>query len=185
MYINLGVSNHHFHVTKEDYEILYGDIPVENVKELVQPGQYASNLTATIKTEKAMIERVRLLVPFRSYTQVEISKTDAYKLGIDPPVRDSGDLIDASVVEIVGPHGSIKKECAIIANRHIHMTPQDQKELGLENKKEVQVKFAGSKGAILDHVQLKVDESYRLELHLDTDDANALLLKTGDKAEII
>lgn len=184
MKVLLGVSNHHFHLTEEDYKILFGDTPIEIKKELVQKGQYASNLTATIKTEKGTIENVRLLTPLRKYTQVEISKTDAYRLGIDPPVRDSGDLRDAAMVEIVGTHGYIKKECAILATRHIHMTKEDQKKLNLEGKTEVQVQFDGEKGATLDHVQLKVAPSYTLELHLDTDDANALLLKTGDYGTI-
>lgn len=185
MFVNLGVSNHHIHLTEEDYHILFGNAPLEYQKELVQPGQYASNILVTIKTEKATIEKVRLLVPFRNYTQVELSKTDAYKLGINPPVRDSGDLSNASLVEIIGSCGSIKKECAIIANRHIHMTKEDQVRLGLEDKTEVSVKFAGEKGGVLDHVQLKVDDNYKLEMHLDTDDANAFLLKTNDQGEII
>lgn len=185
MEIKVGVSNHHFHLTEEDYQVLYGTAPVEYKKALSQKGQYASFVTATIQTEKAKIENVRLLVPFRSYTQVELSKTDAYKLGIDPPIRDSGDLRGASVVEIIGSKGSIKKECAIIASRHIHLTKEDQIRLGLEGKREVQVEFQGEKGAVLHHVHLKVANSYSLELHLDTDDANALFLKTGDRGEII
>lgn len=185
MEVTVGVSNHHLHLTKEDYEVLFGNIKPEIKKELVQKGQYASNITVTIKTEKGKLENVRLLLPFRNYTQVEISKTDSYKLGINPPIRDSGDLSKASLVEIVGPIGSIKKECAIIATRHIHMTKEDQIKLGLETKAEVQVKVNGIKAALLDHVALKVDPSYVLELHLDTDDANALLLKNGDKVEII
>lgn len=185
MEVVVGISNHHFHITEEDYQVLFGSTPVEIKKELTQRGQYASNITATIQTEKGKIENVRLLTPFRSYTQVELSKTDAYKLGITPPVRDSGDLREASIVEIVGSHGTIKKECAIIANRHIHLTPIDVDRFHLEGKREVQVKASGIKGAVLDHVQLKVDDSYKFELHLDTDDANALLLKQGDTLEIL
>lgn len=185
MLVTVGVSNHHLHLTKEDYQTLFGNTPVEIKKELVQKGQFASNITVTIQTAKGKIEGVRLLIPFRSYTQVELSKTDTYKLGIDPPIRDSGDVTDASEVEIVGSLGSITKKCAIIATRHIHMNEEDQKRLGLQNKKEVQVRADGMKGATLDHVQLKVDPSYVLELHLDTDDANALLLKTGDTLDIL
>lgn len=184
MKVQLGVSNHHFHLTEADYKVLFGDTIVENIKELVQKGQYASNIVATIKTEKGSIDKVRLLMPFRNYTQVEISKTDAYKLGINPPIRDSGNITGASEVEIIGTHGSIKKECAIIATRHIHMTKDDQEKLGLIGKSEVSVKFDGIKSGTFEHVYLKVDPTYTLELHLDTDDANAFLLTTGDVGEI-
>jgi len=182
--IVLGVSNHHLHLTKEDYNLLF-DEELTKKNDLFQPGEFAANQTVTIKTEKSQLERVRILGPFRDYTQLEISKTDAYYLGINPPIRNSSDLIGASEVEIVGPLGSIKRECAIIANRHIHMSTKDQIDLGLTFKKEVSIKVEGEKGGILNHVYLKVSDSYKLECHLDTDDANSHLLKTNDKIEII
>lgn len=185
MDILLGVSNRHVHLNEEDYQILFGNTSLEVKKSLVQPGEFASNLVVTIKTEKNSIENVRILGPIRKYTQVELSKTDAYQLGINPPVRDSGDLTKAQMVEIIGLNGSIKKECAILATRHIHMTKNDRIALNLEDKDEVSIEIQGEKGAILHHVKIKEGQNYALECHLDTDDANALLAKTGDFIKII
>lgn len=186
MQIKLGISNRHIHLTKEDFELLFGkDIELSIKKKLVQPGQFASNFTVTIKTEKSTIDSVRILGPIRKYTQLEISKTDSYKLGINPPIRDSGEIENASIVEIIGPKGSIKRACAIIATRHIHLTKEMQKELELENKKEVSVEFIGEKSVVFKNVKLKVQDASVFELHLDTDDANGSLLKTGDYLNII
>lgn len=186
MEVNLGVSNRHVHLNLEDFEILFGkDQELEVKKELVQPGQFASNNTVVVKTEKSELKNVRVLGPIRNYTQVEISKTDAYKLGINPPVRDSGDLEGAEEVEIVGPNGSIKRKSAIIATRHLHITEQMIKEYGLDGIEEVSVEKKGEKGVIFKNVKLKVQEKSVLELHLDTDDANGSLLKTGDILTVI
>lgn len=184
MKVLLGVSNRHVHLNKEDYKILFGEEEMQNIKDLVQPGQYASNLLVDIKTEKNTIKKVRVLGPLRPYTQVEISKTDSFTLGIKPPVRESGDLIGASTVTLVGPCGEITKECAIIANRHIHVTKELREKYGL-TKDVVSIKVEGEKPAIIEGVSLKESEVASLELHLDTDDANANLLKTGDMLEII
>lgn len=187
MKVQLGVSNRHLHLCEEDFKILFGeDQTLEQVKKLIQPGQFASSSFVTIKTAKSEIERVRVIGPIRPYTQVEISKTDAIKLGIQPPVRDSGDLNGSETVEIIGPHGSIVKEnCCIIANRHLHITPQDRVRYGLENIEKVVVKTTGEKSAILFDVFVKEQEASALELHLDTDDANANLLNNGDIVEIL
>ena len=187
MDVVLGVSNRHVHLCERDFKILFGDeANLEVVKELVQPGEFASNCFVTIKTEKSEIQKVRVLGPLRSYTQVEVSKTDAFKLGINPPVRDSGDLAGSEGVTLIGPNGSIDlKEGCIIATRHIHMTPDDVVRLGLDGVKTVSVKLNGEKGGILNNVHLKVSPNYKLEFHIDTDDANAHMAKTGDIAEII
>lgn len=186
MEVTLGVSNRHVHLNLEDFEILFGkDQELEVKKELVQPEQFASNQTVTVKTQKSELKNVRVLGPIRNYTQVEISKTDSYQLGINPPVRDSGDLDGAEEVEIVGPNGSIKKKSAIIATRHLHLTEQMRKEYGLEDVEEVNVESLREKGVILKNVKLKVQENSKLELHLDTDDANGSLLKTGDILTVI
>lgn len=185
MKVPVGVSNRHIHLNQEDYQILFQDQPIEIVKPLVQEGQFASNIFVTIQTPKGQIEKVRMIGPLRTYTQVEMSQTDAYKLGLHPPVRDSGDLKEAASITIIGPCGKIEKPCAILANRHIHMNEKTRKELGLEGKDEVSVHFGGLKSATLEHVALKVDPSYVLEMHLDTDDANALLIKTNDYGEIM
>ena len=184
MKVLLGVSNKHIHLKEEDYKVLFGDIVMENIKDLVQPGQFSSNLKVDIKTEKRTLTGIRVLGPLRDYTQVELSKTDCYALGIDPPIRESGNLEGASAVTIVGPKGELTKECAIIANRHIHITKEIREELGLFKDK-VSIKVEGEKSTILKDVYLKETKEAALELHLDTDDANGCLLKTGDMLEII
>lgn len=185
MKVKIGISNRHIHLCKEDYEILFGNEIMEVVKELVQTGEFASNLFVEIKTEKNTISQVRLLGPIRNYTQVEISKTDCYTLGIDAPVRSSGDLEGAAIITIIGPNGTVTKPCAIIANRHLHMNHNDRISLGLENIDKIQAIVGNNKSAILNDVYVKETPLGVLELHLDTDDANANLLKNDDIAEII
>ena len=185
MKVLLGVSNKHVHLSTEDYKILFGDEPLNKVKDLVQPGQYASDKKVTVKTEKRAFEGLRVLGPLRSYTQVEVSKTDSFALGINPPIRNSGDLEGSATVTIVGPCGEVTKPCCIIANRHIHINPKEREELGLVGVDKVSVKVEGEKATVFDNVWLKEDESYVLELHLDTDDGNGALAKTGDYLEII
>lgn len=185
MKVLLGISNKHVHLSTEDYKILFGDEPLNKVKDLIQPGQYASDKKVTVKTEKRAFEGLRVLGPLRSYTQVEVSKTDSFALGINPPIRNSGDLEGSATVTIVGPCGEVTKPCCIIANRHIHINPKEREELGLVGVDKVSVKVEGEKATVFDNVWLKEDESYVLELHLDTDDGNGALAKTGDYLEII
>ncbi len=185
MKISVGISNRHVHLTVDDYKLLFGDEEMEKRNDLKQPGMFACNQVVTIKTPKKEINKVRVLGPVRSYTQVEISKTDAYSLGIDPPVRTSGDLDGASEIEIIGPCGSIIRKAAIIANRHIHVDEKIRKKHKLVGIEKVSVRKEGEKGATLDDVYLKDSENAYFELHLDTDDANALLLKNDDELEII
>lgn len=187
MEVIIGVSNRHVHVTKKDLETLFGiGYELTKVKELLQPRQFASNEYVSIESSKGRIDKVRVIGPVRDYTQVEISKTDAIKLKLDPPIRDSGDLKGSEPITIIGPKGTIvKEEGCIIANRHIHMTPKKQAELGLLGKSEVSIKLDGEKGGILHHVVLKVMEEATYELHIDTDDANAHYAKTGDYATIL
>ncbi|MBQ9181124.1 MAG: phosphate propanoyltransferase [Bacilli bacterium] len=186
MKISIGVSNRHVHLCEEDYKKLFNDEPFEVVRYLNQPGEFASNKKVTIKTDKDIIENVRVIGPIRKYTQIEISKTDSFKLGLNPPVRDSGDLEGSSGITIIGPVGEIHKENGcIIANRHIHITPEERIKYGLENIEEVNVRLDGIKGGIINHVRLKESPKYAFELHLDTDDANAHFVKQGDLATII
>ncbi len=185
MKVNVGVSNRHVHLNNEDYKLLFGDTPLTKRNDLTQPGTFASELVVTITGPKRSIENVRVLGPNRSYTQVEVSRTDSYTLGINPPVRNSGDLADAVEITITGPLGSIKRNAAIIASRHIHVDKNIIKEHNLEGIDKVSVKIGGEKGGIIDNVYLKETEEAYFELHLDTDDANAHLLNQGDEVEII
>lgn len=187
MKVSIGISNRHVHLCDDDLKKLFGDdYKLEVFKTINQPGQYASTALVTIKTDKASIENVRVLGPTRKYTQVEISMTDAYKLGLRPPVRESGDLEGSSPITIVGPLGEIhlEKGC-IIADRHIHITKEEAIERGLDKVKTVSVKLDGEKGGILNNVKIKISDEAYFEMHIDTDDANAHLVKCGDLGEII
>lgn len=187
MNVTVGVSNHHLHVTKEDLEILFGPgYTLECVRPLNQPGQFASSAMCQIQTDKCTMDKFRILGPCRSYTQVEISKTDSYAFGINPPIRESGHLDGAAVVTIIGPVGKVTKPCCIIADRHIHIDHETRAKLGLLDVNEVKLKWAHpEKGGILDHVQLKETNLAYFEVHLDTDDANANMIRNGDVVEII
>lgn len=187
MKVSIGVSNRHVHLTDSDLCILFGEnFKLNNIKNLNQPKQFVSDSFVTLKTEKSVINNVRVVGPTRSYTQIEISKTDAFKLGLNPPVRESGDIKGSSSITIVGPAGSLKlNEGCIIADRHIHITPHQKELYGLSNYDKVNVILPGIKGGMISNVSLKVSEESFFELHLDLDDANAHLVKNGDIATII
>lgn len=187
MKVSIGVSNRHVHLTQEHLNILFGkNYQLTKRNDLTQPNMFASNEVLTIKTDKFAIEGVRILGPVRSYTQVEISKTDAYKLGINPPVRNSGDIKGSAAITLVGPKGKLDlKEGCIIATRHIHLLPKQMEQYGLIGKEKVNVKLNGEKGGIITNVYLKVSEEAFFELHLDTDDANAHLIKNKDIGDIL
>ena len=185
MKVTVGISNHHVHLNNEDYNILFGDINMNVRNMLNQPGQFASDLTVDVLGPKGELKGLRVLGPTRSYTQVEISKTDSYKLGINPPVRDSGNLEGASLVTIIGPCGSVERNAGIIATRHIHVNDEIRKEHDLVGIDKVSIKVTNEKGGILENVNLKDNLESYFELHLDTDDANAFLLKNNEEVEII
>ena len=187
MKVTVGVSNRHVHLKLEDLKILFGaNFELEKQKDLTQPGQFASTSFVTLKTVKGTIEKVRVLGPIRNYTQVEISKTDAFKLGLNPPVRNSGDLNGSESITIIGPNGELTiDEGCIIASRHIHILPEQIKQYNLEGRETVSVRLFGDKGGIIDNVYLKPSDEAFFELHLDTDDANAHFVKNGDIAEIL
>lgn len=187
MKVSIGVSNRHVHLTNSDLKVLFGEnFHLTKVKDLNQPKQFVSDSFVTLKTDKSVINNVRVVGPTRSYTQVEISKTDAVRLGLNPPVRESGDIKDSSPITLVGPAGILKlNEGCIIADRHIHITPNQKELYGLSNYDKVNVVLPGIKGGMITNVSLKVSEESYFELHLDTDDANAHLVKNGDIATII
>ncbi|MGN0434629.1 MAG: phosphate propanoyltransferase, partial [Bilifractor sp.] len=150
-------------------------------------GQFASNEQVTIVGLKLRaIENVRILGPVRKQTQVEISATDARTLGIKAPIRQSGDIAGSAPIAIVGPKGAIYlNEGAIVAMRHIHMSPRDAEAAGLKNGDIVSVKADNDRGTIFNHVVIRVDKSFTLEMHIDTDEANAAGIKQGDTVTII
>ncbi len=183
MNVEVAISNRHVHLTKDDLEILFGfNYELKKRNDLLQIGEFACVETVTLETKKNKIENVRVLGPIRNYTQVEISKTDSYFLGINPPIRTSGDLLNSEIITIIGPCGTVEKECCIIANRHIHVPITDNR---FNNDEIVSLKSNNEKGGILYNVFIKKKENYVFEAHLDTDDGNALNLKNKDLLEII
>lgn len=186
MKVSVGVSARHVHLTDEDIKILFGENYKLNKKnDLSQPGQYACLEQVELKGPKGTIQRVRILGPERRKTQVEISKTDCFALGITAPVRNSGDLNGASEITIIGPVGEVTKNAAIIAARHIHATKEDAIKYGFLNKEMVSVNVVGEKGGVLNNVYVRLSDDFCYELHLDTDDANSFLIKNGDEVELI
>ena len=182
----LGVSNRHVHLTEETYKKLFGEEKLEVVKKLRQPGQFASNKFVTLINGDRELQKVRVLGPLRKYNQVEISKTDSIRLKLNPPIRDSGDIKNSESITLVnGDKKLFLEEGCIIANRHIHISPEEAKKYGLENIQKVKIKVEGEKAGLLENVHIRVDENFKFELHLDTDDGNAFNVKTGDELEII
>jgi putative phosphotransacetylase len=186
--IPVGISARHIHVSPEHLSILFGEgHELQRYKDLSQPGQFAAQETVDLVTEKNSFKKVRILGPVRKQTQIEVALTDAMKLGIAPPVRDSGDLKASPGLTIVGPKGSvILNEGVIAACRHIHMTTADAAEFGVKDKDVVKVRVGSDdRCLIFDKVLIRVNDTFRLEMHLDTDEGNAARAKTGDTAEIV
>ena len=185
--IPIGVSNRHIHLSREDLNILFGEgYELTILKYLKQPGQYASQEVVTIKGPKGEFDKVRILGPVRSETQVELSLADGFKLGINPPIRESGQLQGSEAIEVIGPKGSVsKQENAIAALRHIHMTPEIAEQLNLKDKDIVAVEVGGARNAILGNVLVRVSDRYALEMHVDLDEANACGLKNDDTVKIV
>ena len=176
--IKVGVSNRHVHLSREIVDLLFGkDYVLTKRRYLAHPGQYACEEVVTLKNNDKIIEHVRVLGPVRNYTQVEVAKTDADYLGIDPPVRNSGDLENSETITIIGPKGEIKCEnSCIIATRHIHINSNEYPEL--KNNDIVKVKVRDN--VIMENVYIKTDPSFVLELHIDKDDSKKFELETGD-----
>jgi len=187
MNIPVGVSARHIHLSQADLETLFGRGAELHVrKELSQPGQFAAEETVHLHGPRGMIENVRVLGPVRPHTQVEISQTDAHKLGINPPVRESGQLEGTPGLTLVGPSGSLQLlEGVIVAMRHVHFSEEDAREFDVENGEEIALRTTGDRGMIFERVIARVSPSYKLDFHIDTDEANASGLHTGDEVELV
>ncbi|MCD8013933.1 MAG: phosphate propanoyltransferase [Lachnospiraceae bacterium] len=185
--VPVGVSARHIHLTQEHVEALFGPGYQLTKRKDLMGGQFASNETVTIVGLKLRaIENVRILGPVRKASQVEVSATDAIKLGMKVPVRESGDIKGSAPIAVVGPKGAIYlQEGCIVAMRHIHMSPKDALMAGVRDGEMVSVKADNERGAIFNHVKIRVDESFTLEMHIDTDEANAAQIATGDTVTII
>lgn len=184
--VPIGISNRHIHLKQEDYDTLFPNEPVKKKKDLKQPGEFAAEQTVTISGPKGEIPNVRLLAPLRSISQVEISKTDARKLGIDAPISLSGDLSKAEEVILKTTDGSIKIKGCIIAKRHIHMTNKEAIALNLKKGDIVKVEVnTPERKTIFDDVVVRPNEKFILEMHIDTDEANAANISSGTIGHII
>ena len=177
----IAISNRHVHLTKEVYAELFEET-LSMKRPLNQIGEYAANQTLTLKGPKGTIENVRLIGPFRKYNQVEIARSDALILGLNPPVRHSGDLEDSETITLIGPKGEVTLNNACIqAERHVHMNANKAKKLKDEDL--VHVKIENDKGGMMEAF-VKVTDNGFFEIHIDKDDACCFLLNTGDEVEI-
>lgn len=180
--IKIEISARHVHLTQQDLEVLFGDgYDLKKEKALSQAGDFAASEVVSVEGAKGRMDNVRIVGPCRGYSQVELSATDCYKIGINAPVRLSSKIIGSAGVKLVGPKGELKlKEGAIIAKRHIHMNPEDSAKLGVKNGQNVKLAIDGPRALVFDNVEVRVHESFRLTVHLDTDEANAAGIKSGN-----
>ncbi|MBE7026080.1 MAG: phosphate propanoyltransferase [Ruminococcaceae bacterium] len=185
--IKVGVSQRHVHLSQADLETLFGKGYELTVKKVLMGKEFASNEVVTlVGPSLKAIENVRVLGPVRKNTQVEISRTDTFVLKVSPPVRPSGDIKGSEKMVLVGPKGSVYlKEGVIIANRHIHLSPEGALENGVSDGDCVDVRIEGEKPTLFYDVQVRVREDFHSEMHLDTDDANSAGLKNGNKVKIL
>ena len=185
--VPIGVSARHVHLTQEHVEALFGPGYHLTKKKDLMGGQFASNEMVTIVGLKLRaIENVRILGPTRKASQVEVSATDAVRLGMKVPVRESGDIKGSAPIALIGPKGALYlKEGCIVAMRHIHMSPKDAADAGVKDGDIVSVKADNERGTIFNQVKIRVDESFTLEMHIDTDEANAAQIATGNTVTII
>ena len=185
--IPVGISNRHIHLSEKDLEALFGKgYQLEKLKDLSQPEQYACKEVLTICGPKGAIEKVRILGPVRSKTQVEVLTGDCIKLGAATHVRLSGDLNGTPSITLVGPKGSVQiEEGLLVAQRHIHMTPEDAKNLGVHDGEVVSIKFDNLRGGIYSNVAVRANDASRLECHLDIEEANAMGINSKSKITIV
>lgn len=185
--IIVEVSTRHVHLSKDDFEKLFGkDKKLTPMKPLFQDGQFAAWEWVTLETAKAKIPHARVLGPLRERTQIEISMTDAYTLGIEALVRQSGDLEDTPGLTLVSDQAEVQTRGGVIlTHRHIHARYTDASKYGLKDGQVVSVKVAGQRGLIFNNVVVRVRSDYVWRFHVDTDEGNAAGVKNGDEAEVI
>ena len=185
--IKIGVSQRHIHLSREDLDTLFGkDYELTLLKPLMGREYAAKEVVTLVGPSLKSIENVRVLGPVRKDTQVEISRTDTFVLKVSPPVRPSGNVEGSEKIVIVGPKGSVYlKQGVIIANRHIHLTPEYAQKHGLKDNDYVDVLVEGVKPTKFYDVQIRTREDFNTEMHIDTDDANSAGLRNGDLVKII
>lgn len=182
------VSARHVHLDRKTLDILFGEgYELTAIRDLSQPGQFVCEERVTVTGPKREIEKVVILGPLRAATQIEVSLTDCYSLGSVAPVRESGDTANSAAITLKGPKGELEiSEGLIVAKRHIHMTPEDAENLGVVDKQIVSVEVDTSRPVIYKDVVVRVNESYALAMHVDTDEANAALIgRAGCEGTIV
>ena len=183
----IALSNRHVHLSQEDLDILFGEgYKLTIKKDLSQPGQYACEEKVDLVGPKDTIKGVRVLGPVRSKTQVEILLADAFKLGVEPVIRNSGDIEGTPGLKIVGPKGEIELDKGVIvAARHIHMHTDDAERFGVKDGDVVKVKTEGPRAVVFENVLIRSGETHALEMHVDLEEGNAAGVKNGDRVELI
>lgn len=185
--VPVGVSARHIHLSEEHVHKLFGPgYELTEMKPLSQPGQYAANETVAVVGSKGSFGKVRILGPVRKRTQLEVSRTDAFAIGVNPPVRESGDISGSAGITIQGPAGEVViEEGVIVAARHIHFHTSDAERFGIADKQKLRVRVGGERGVVFENVVARVSLDFALDMHIDTDEANAAGVKNGDMAEIV
>lgn len=186
-YVPAAVSNRHIHLSQEALDALFGKgYSLKQMKPLSQPNQYACEEKLTYVGPKNRIEGIRILGPLRSATQVEISLTDAFSLGVKPVVRMSGDIADTPGGKLIGPNGEYDLLCGvIIAQCHLHISGEQAKWYGLKDGDLISVRKSGVRTVVFENVPVRAGDTHSLELHFDTDEANAGCIGNGDLLELV
>ena len=185
IFVPLEVSGRHVHVTEAQAQVLFGH-KLTPRRELSQPGQYLANERVTVVGPKGEFENVAVLGPERPEAQVEVSLTDARFLGLTPPVRPSGRVEDSPGVTLKGPMGTVElKQGVIVAQRHIHVHPEDAPRLGVQDKQLVKLKTYTARPVIFEELLVRVHPEFKTSVHLDYDEANACGFKAGDLGRIL
>ena len=185
IFVKLEASGRHVHITKEQAQTLFGH-PLTPKRELSQPGQFLANERVTVVGPKGEFQNVAVLGPERKEAQVEISLTDGRVLGIQPPVRLSGDVKGSPGATLVGPKGTVKLQQGVLAaQRHIHVTPEGGKRLGLQDKQIVKLQVFTQRPVVFDDVMVRIHKDFATYVHLDYDEANACGMEPGDLGRII
>ncbi|MDR0563188.1 MAG: phosphate propanoyltransferase [Spirochaetaceae bacterium] len=185
--VPIGISNKHLHLSNADLEKLFG--PGHKLtlkKELKQPGQFASDELVDVVGPKGTLKGIRVLGPTRPESQVELAMTDARQIGLKLPVRESGKLDGSPGVKLVGPKGSVElPKGAIVALRHIHLSPAEAAEAGVKDKDWVAVQTTGTRKLIFQDVLIRSGDAHKREFHVDTDEGNAAGINNDEEVEII
>lgn len=187
MQVPVGISNKHVHVCQADLDILFGEgHELTPIKDLSQPGQFACDEKVDVVGPKGTLKGVRILGPVRPETQVELAQTDARAIGVNALLRESGKLEGTEGCKLVGPKGEVELAAGcIVAHLHIHLHTDEAAKMGIKDKQVLTVLVHGKKDVVFCDVIARVGDKMKLDFHMDTDEANAALVKNGDVAVIL